>query len=667
MTLQSRELPALFNGVSQQPAASRQPSHVETLVNASATVVDGLTMRNPLEHVARISNVPFDGATIHTINRDVSQRFKVVMVPGDLRVFDTLGNEQAVVFPYGKTYLQTVSAANLTATTVADYTFIVNKGVRVVMSAAGADTLAYPADYAGLSRQTNAAGAPRAYPPNPAGGTYRGKVQSFQKLPTTPLAGDIYEIVGGDTVSFSPYYVRRNGAVWEEAVAPGIRNRIDALTMPWALVRGSNGIFTFAPFAWRHRPVGDETTNPNPAFVNRTIRDIYFTNNRLGFAVGEGVVMSRTGDFGTFYRLTTLDSLPDEVVDIAASETSVTDINFAVPFKGGMAMFSEQVQFKLTYGSSGLTPGSASLDVATRHVVNNDVRPFPMAEDLFFVTEAGQFSQVREYFLAGDSGSESTATEITSHVPRYIPRGVRLLTGSATQRQLFVVSAAEPTRVYTYRYFYSGQQKAQSCWSYWTLPSDGRVLSLAVLDDYLYVVTSNSDGTYLSRLALSAAAVVPDLGFQVHLDRRAAATGNYLAATNETEWFIPYSVAESQRQFFRIVRGGAAVTGRGSLVSADPAAYRWVSPTNVRVTGNFAGAALVGQVYEFRVRFSAQYATDRNGVPRLDGRLQLRTYSISYARSVYFRTEVSPYGPGSPPEGEEVVPGKLDTAGECLK
>src|SRR5690606_11565634 len=178
------------------------------------------------------------------------------------------------------------------------------------------------------------------------------------------------------------------------------------------------------------------------SFVGRTIRDVFFYQNRLGFCVGENVVLSRAGDFGNFYRLTVLDLLDDEVVDIGASETKITNLNHAVPFDMGKMVFSDQTQFRITHDGP-LTPTSGSLDVATSYTMKTDVRPFALGSDVYFVAENDNWARVLEYFVREDAEGTS-AGDITGHVPRYIPAGVTKIFGSADHDVLFVITDGAP-------------------------------------------------------------------------------------------------------------------------------------------------------------------------------------------------------------------------------
>ncbi len=132
MSLISSSIPNLVNGVSQQPPAIRLATQAALQVNGTSSVVTGLSKRPPTKHVARISKDSLRSAFVHTINRDSTERYEVVIAAGTLRVFDLTGVERTVSFPAGKAYLSSASpTTDYAAVTVDDYTFITNKTVAV--------------------------------------------------------------------------------------------------------------------------------------------------------------------------------------------------------------------------------------------------------------------------------------------------------------------------------------------------------------------------------------------------------------------------------------------------------------------------------------------------------------------------------------------------------
>lgn len=127
MPLVSGSIPNLINGVSQQPAPIRLPSQCEEQINGYSSVVEGLKKRPPMEFVAKLNNLQVGNAFIHTINRDSTERYVVIITNGNIQVFDLNGDEKTVTFPAGTAYLtNTNPATGFQAITVADYTFIVN-------------------------------------------------------------------------------------------------------------------------------------------------------------------------------------------------------------------------------------------------------------------------------------------------------------------------------------------------------------------------------------------------------------------------------------------------------------------------------------------------------------------------------------------------------------
>lgn len=658
--LVSRAVPALYGGVSQQPDTQRSPIQLAEMVNSWATIVDGIGKRAPTEHIAQISPASLAGAHLHLINRDVTERFKVVIEAGNIRVFDINGTERGVAFPHGKGYLAVPAGSTARETfacvSVADYTFVLNKTVAVAQGPVDSDRTAQPINYYDVRRAPGAGGAQYwQYPPNPSLGTYMGVVQTFQDLPESAPEGQTYKIQATVENGFSGYYVRRTQGTWIEVTRPGAANAIDATTMPWALVRLGDGTFEFSPFSWAPRRVGDETSNPGPSFLGRTLNDIFFMDNRLGITVDENAVMSRAGDFGNFWRMSAIDLFDDDVVDVATTETKVTKLLHAVPLAGSLMLFADQVQFRFDKGQF-LTPTSGSISVCTQYPMATKVKPAPLGSDIYFPSEEGGWVRLLEYFVR-DETNANDAADVTAHVPRFIPKGVTEIAATAEHDAVFVVTAGAPNRVYHYKFYWSEQnEKAQSAWGYWEFAADDVVLSAKCLGEHLYLVIARPTGTFIERINLSSTAAAPGLDFEVYLDRRKQLTGGYDAINDRTVFDLPYAVPAARRGDFQIVRGGGHGAGEGGLVA--PSGYVWINDLTVAVPGNLSTApCLLGFAYKQRWTFSKWFMKNQSGDPDLSGRLQIRTVTLYYTRAGYFQTEVAPYG--TSPEVQAIVPAKL--------
>lgn len=658
--LTSKSIPALYGGVSQQPDTLRSEIQLQEMSNCWATIVDGIGKRAPTEFAALLSGDNLQDAFIHIINRDIRERYVVVITSASqVLCFDMDGKPRAVNFPYGKAYLTIPAGATardtFAAVTVADYTFIVNKSVVVKQGVKDSDRTTSQYNYYDPNRQTAAPGASYgSYAPNPSVGLFMGNVQTFQDLPKTASEGHTYRVVATSDSGFVGYFVRRTQGTWIEVTDPNGNNTIDPYTMPWALVRQPDGVFEVAPFAWGPRRAGDAVSNPGPSFLGRTINDVLFVENRLGFLCDENIVLSRSGDFGMFWRMTVTQQLDDDVIDIQASETKVTKMLHALPMLGSIMLFSDQVQFRMEKGNNGaFTPNGCSLTPVTQYPASISVPPAPLGSDVYFTSEEGGWAKLLQYYVRQDGTNSTDADDVTGHVPRYVPQGIRGVAVSSDLDAVFLITDGAPNRVYHYKFYWEGDKLAQSAWGHWEFPQGTRVLACQCINGVLWLVIARPGGTFLEQINLSATANAPGMSFQVHLDRRMYLQGSYNANGDYTLFDLPFQVPASEHNLWQVVRGPQAPSGAGGLV--DPKTYVWLNDWTILVPGNVTyGKSFVGVQYDARWTFSRWYQKNAQGAPDLSGRLQIRTVSLAYTRAGYFRTEVAPYG--TAPDVQPVVP-----------
>ena len=139
--------PALTNGVSRQAPSLRLESHAEEQKNFLSDVASGLIDRPPAKLLSAPggANFPSDGF-FHGIERDASEKYVSVFDgAGAVRIFDNAGVEKTVNDGAGgslsaatQAYLTTTGNAReqLTAISIGDYTFIVNREKTVAMNSA---------------------------------------------------------------------------------------------------------------------------------------------------------------------------------------------------------------------------------------------------------------------------------------------------------------------------------------------------------------------------------------------------------------------------------------------------------------------------------------------------------------------------------------------------
>lgn len=592
----------MFNGVSQQAPTLRHPSQSEEQINAYSTISLGLLKRPPTKHLAKLTSASHSNSYFHTINRDSTERYKVILGNGILKVYDLTGAEKTVAMPFGGTYLAcTDPKTQLVAVTVSDFTFIVNKTVSVGMTA------------------------------DVTPGSVTGTVQEFTDLPAPTGTSLVYEVAGSPSNRFDNYYVVDTG-VWTETKAPGTQYRFNAATMPHKLVREADGTFTFTRITWEDRLVGDDSSNPLPSFVGRKINDVFFYRDRLGFISDEGFQLSRTSKYFNYWITTVTASLDSDPIDAEVSNNKVSILNFAVVFNKVLMLFSDQTQFQVTSaGSPALTQKAKSADSVTDFASSKVCRPLAINTSLFFVTDLSSFSGVREYFVDVDAVANDAA-DITAHVPSYLPAGITAMSACNVADALFLHSRTN--RVYIYKFYWGDKEKLQSSWSYFELASDCAVLDFSFIGTTAYLCLQRLDGVYLESMDLSSGLADPGFSHVVLLDRRCELTGVYNSSLDETVWTLPFPDDGP----LKVVLGASFGALKGSVPTV-----RRDSSTTVTAKGNYsAGVSYVGKDYTMRYRLSTIHPRDDKGAALQDMRLQLQYAFLTYQNSGYFRVEVTP-------------------------
>ena len=457
----------------------------------------------------------------------------------------------------------------------------------------------------------------------------KGSIQNFTDLPAQGYDGFKVEIVGSPDIATDNYWVEyikgNDTGVWQEIVAPGLVDNFDVTTVPHRLVRTALNEFTFCPILWEARKAGDDTTNPEPSFIGKTIRDIFFYRNRLGFLSGENFILSRAGDFFNFWGSTATAVLDDDNIDYAVSSNEVSTLYHATPFNTSLLCFSDRQQFQVGSGQATLTAKSITADPTTHFSCNKLCKPTASGSNVFFVSPRGDSSSIREYFVQPGSLTND-ASDITAHVPTLLPSNISRLSASSILETVVCLSQDDPTQLYIYKYFWNGDEKAQSAWFKWNV--DGTILSADFVDSYLYLVILRDGQVCLEGMRFERFNT-GDLTYRVQLDRQVALQGVY-DGTNTT-WTTPYNLPDDASSFC-VVDG---VTGRKLEVT--------------RGTGNTLAAvgqytlAYVGETYEKRHKLTeCHLKAEQSNVAIQQGNLIMRTLTLSFTNTGYFRVEVTP-------------------------
>jgi hypothetical protein len=456
-------------------------------------------------------------------------------------------------------------------------------------------------------------------------GTISSTVQGFLDLPASPSTGDIVEITGDDSSGFDNYYVKYDGSTWNECVKPGLEYKIDPETMPHRLVRTGDNEFTFAPVDWGEREIGDEVSCPTPSFIDNKVSNLFFYKNRLVFLSVDNIIFSRAGDFFNFWTSTALDVLDDDPIDQSCSVKQVENLRAATMFDKSLLLLADQQQFDISSGDSPLTPKTVALTPTTAFEICTKCEPENAGANVYFVSPKDDWAAIREYFVQPDSLLDD-AGDVTAHVPRYIPTGYLTLAACNSMDVLFCHSDSDPSTLFVYKYYWSGEEKPQSAWCKWTFDCD--ILGMAIISSTLYLVTKRDTEVCLEKIRLEKV-TNGNLAFRTHLDRLVEVQGSYNSGTDRTTWTLPYTETDTPV----IVDPD---TGR-------PLAGVAMDSGSPYVTGDSSAKTyLIGKEYTMRFRPTEWYLKNQQGVAITDGRLQIRSLTLSFTDTGYFRVEVTP-------------------------
>ena len=409
----------------------------------------------------------------------------------------------------------------------------------------------------------------------------------------------------------------------------------DASTLPLTLTYAS-GVITVSRPSWTNRTVGDETINPFPSILGKTITDLFFFQDRLGFVSEDNVVMSEQGYYYNLFRTSNRQLIDTDRIDVAVSGTKVAKINHAIPFSQYLLLVSDRSQYLLR-GQDVLAPRTVTVVPTTDFVHLTNVTPVSSGRAVFLTEKLGSSSLIRE-FLQVDANEVFDAFDVTGQIPSYIQGEIKQMTVSSNHDALALFTD-DKTYVYIYKYVWSGNQKTMAAWMRWDL--NGQIWGVSWIKDWLVVLVKRTNGIYVERLNPSSGRTDGSAGFLIRLDRRVAHTAcTFTSDAYYTTVTFPY-----------VLDTGAAAV----LVDSSGFSYEEVNPygTNSSTVRTFRGVHtnfFVGQRYTMtydpgepimKSRTNDGYAVVASGP------MKIRRGRVRYKDSRFFNVAVSIDGRGT--------------------
>jgi hypothetical protein len=336
---------------------------------------------------------------------------------------------------------------------------------------------------------------------------------------TTRGVSNISIYVSGGTDDNVGYWLKYDDDLntWVESTEPGLSNELDASTMPHVLVRDDTGTFHFIEYTttatsaisgitatnigWKDRLVGDETTAKDPSFVGKSVDDMFFYQNRLGFVARENILLSAINNYGNFYPTTVRTSVDSDVIDLTLAGQNISSLRYIVEIADRLIAFSDTTQYAIS-ANGPLSPNTTIVTIASKYNFLPNAKPLVVGDSIYFVSSVGDSERLYRYTLSVDVDNKFIAEDVTLQCPTYIQNSTSRILGHSTIGYVVLLSYGDET-IYVHNNTTIGEKSVQSATHRWDVPMP--VVGGGIVDNLLYLslYDADADEMYLTTLSLN--------------------------------------------------------------------------------------------------------------------------------------------------------------------
>tara|TARA_B100001059_G_C17837701_1_gene589403 strand:- start:236 stop:3043 length:2808 start_codon:yes stop_codon:yes gene_type:complete len=472
---------------------------------------------------------------------------------------------------------------------------------------------------------------------------------------TNSAEGKVYYVQGGYQGQAPGYYLMSSTEAphSQKVRTPDGYSVIDQNRMPMELeflgfdVSNGKTNWSWSTIDWSQRTSGDLENNPGPSPFKdgkqSQLASIAFFRNRLFLSAGDVIFCSRDGDFTDLWIEDPGIIVDSDPIDVAASSNKYTPITSMVPFSDYLFVnTSADTQYELTGSENQITPFTAELQPMTFYSTAPLTSPLTLGNNIFF------YDKERLYMYLGRGGTLSTAQELSTHCPKYLPENYGPTVIAAAQDSILAVDADDPEAIYLYSTRYQGNQIAQNAFYNFRFKG-ASVESMAMWENQLYMVNKRGAEFFVERVSLRYEE--PD---KCRLDRRVSvpvapgeAQGDalnqsdpkfnasgvnamYNADENTTTLRVPYADAE----ITTIVLESGFDQGNGTSIVPQSVDASSGIYTDIVLNGDYTAGQnariCVGRNYTMIVELSPQFLRDPNNNNPREGVLNLASMTTRH-------------------------------------
>jgi hypothetical protein len=308
---------------------------------------------------------------------------------------------------------------------------------------------------------------------------FTDSVPNTSFLPSQSVSGHVVKVINTTDVDIDDMYVQFETTAtsentvassgvgsWVETIAPGLKYKLDPLTMPHQLVRQADGSFKYEPVTWINRLVGDKDTNPLPTFVGQKISNLFFYRNRLGFLSNGNVIMSKAADYFNFFNTSAQVATDDDPIDISAVGTRPAFLNHALPTAVGLVLYGSSEQHMLSTDSDLFSPKTVKISRLSSYETDEKIQPVSVGTSHAFVSKTPLYTRLFE-LLDINRDRPPLMNDDTVVVPELVPVSVDSMAASSAL-SLISLGTKGTNDLYQFRFLSSSRDKRElSTWYKW--------------------------------------------------------------------------------------------------------------------------------------------------------------------------------------------------------
>jgi len=486
-----------------------------------------------------------------------------------------------------------------------------------------------------------------------------GYADVVSDLPQNAWQGSVVRIKGKDQSVADDYWCKYDiggGAadgtagsygVWTECPKPGTPTTIDKTTVPHTLINDAPNHFIFKSQVWSTRVAGDGVnSSKDPYFIGTQINDIYFSRARLVFICEGSLSFSKTNQPFTHFPDTVQTVLATDPINVqVANGGKPAVLAWGSTLNEQTILWADKTQYVVNSQSSTLSETSIEVVPTTFFDMDVDFKPTGGGSTVYFEADQGTFSRIFEYVASVYTGYPKMATDITTHVPVYIPAKITQIAISTLMGIIAVVTETEPNSLYIYNYFMNGQERVQAAWSKWTFAA-GNILFATIIRNIMYITTQDSVGTYIEALNLAPKQVDAYGQYLTRLDRRITEADCTSTVYDHVEDATTFTFPDI---FHDCIDDAVLVARPMPYATNDQPGYLYPilrrTTTTVTMKGNQTQSKFfLGVLIDSYRVFPTFWPHDDKGLLGYDN-VQIHSYEVSYSETGYVKATVD-YGNG---------------------